>query len=119
MLDDDYGTVGGEGKAPGLLSRIAQGVRARFARGSAAAPAVPEALDPRLTPFADKVTTAESAVGCIPGGSHVFVGTACATPRTLVHALETMASPPDELELLHFLTDGAGTHTVDELAHHR
>ena len=110
MLDDDYGTAEPEGTTPGLLSRIAQGVRARFAHESAAAAAVHEALDPRLAPFADKVTTAELAVATIAGGSHVFIGTACATPRTLVHALETMVTPPAELELLHFLTDGAVPH---------
>lgn len=57
-----------------------------------------------LKPFADRVTTAEAAVSHIGNGTHVFVGTGCATPLSLVRALETMASPPADLELLHFLT---------------
>lgn len=57
-----------------------------------------------LKPFADRITTAEAAVGRIGNGAHVFVGTGCATPLSLVRALETMASAPADLELLHFLT---------------
>jgi acyl-CoA hydrolase len=111
MRDDDDGMATGQGAAPGLLSRLAQGVRARFGHGAAAAAQTP--LDPRLARYADKVATAEAAVGRIPAGSRVFVGTACATPRTLVQALETMTTPPDELELLHFLTDGAVPHDAE------
>ena len=57
-----------------------------------------------LKPFADRVTTAEVAVGHISNGAHVFVGSGCATPLSLVRALETMESLPADLELLHFLT---------------
>lgn len=39
-------------------------------------------------------------------GDHVFVGSACATPRALVGALEELASPPPGTVLVHFLTDG-------------
>ena len=40
------------------------------------------------------VVTAEQAVGEIRNGDHVFVGTGCAAPRTLVQALESAISPP-------------------------
>jgi acyl-CoA hydrolase/GNAT superfamily N-acetyltransferase len=51
--------------------------------------------------------TAEEAVRLVRPGDHVFVGTASATPRTLVRALEALRSPPAGVELIHFLTDGA------------
>ena len=52
--------------------------------------------DPRaaLKPFADRITTADAAVAGIGNGAHVFVGSGCATPLSLVRALETMPSPP-------------------------
>lgn len=53
-----------------------------------------------------KYVSALEAVRSIRPGSKVFVGTACATPLTLVHALETMDHPPTDLELFHFLTTG-------------
>ena len=54
----------------------------------------------------DRCVSAERAVSTIKPGSHVFVGSACATPRTLVHALETGRSFPSDVQLVHFLTDG-------------
>jgi acyl-CoA hydrolase/L-amino acid N-acyltransferase YncA len=53
-----------------------------------------------------KYVTALEAAKSIKAGSKVFVGTACATPRALVHALETMDRPPADLEMFHFLTTG-------------
>ena len=35
------------------------------------------------------------------------MGSACATPRTLLGALEACAPPPAGVQLVHFLTDGA------------
>jgi acyl-CoA hydrolase/RimJ/RimL family protein N-acetyltransferase len=43
-------------------------------------------------------------------GDHVFVGTACATPRTLVAALENQEFGPADVELVHFFTDHAVPH---------
>ena len=57
-----------------------------------------------LKPYAGKVTTAALAISLLRNGDHVFLGTGCAVPRTLVHHLETMPVPPADLELLHFLT---------------
>ena len=50
---------------------------------------------------------AAAAVSGIPGGARVFVGSACATPRVLVGALERLEERPSGVELVHFLTDGA------------
>lgn len=49
--------------------------------------------------------TAAEAVSLVRPGDRVFVGTACATPRVLVEALEQLDRPPDGVELVHFLTD--------------
>jgi acyl-CoA hydrolase/GNAT superfamily N-acetyltransferase len=71
-----------------------------------------EAL-PYLDTYREKVATAEHAVRLIKNGQHIFVGTACATPQTLVHALENLQSPPSDIELVHFWTMGAVPHDAD------
>jgi acyl-CoA hydrolase/RimJ/RimL family protein N-acetyltransferase len=48
---------------------------------------------------------ATEAVSLVRPGDRVFVGTACATPRVLVEALEQLDRPPDGVELVHFLID--------------
>jgi acyl-CoA hydrolase/L-amino acid N-acyltransferase YncA len=55
----------------------------------------------------EKITTAENALSKIQPGDHIFVGSACATPRTLLRALEAMEKNLADVELFHFLTDGA------------
>lgn len=54
-----------------------------------------------------KLTTAEAAVSAIQPGARIYVGTACATPRTLVRALETSPNNLADVQLFHFLTNGA------------
>ncbi len=101
-------------QAISLLRRLA----ARWGAGPAETQASDEAagtLDPRLQTCADKICTAEDAVAQIRPGEHVFVGSACATPRTLVAALEARRAAPADVELLHFLTDGAVPH--DDAGH--
>lgn len=58
------------------------------------------------TLLAPKLTTAEQAVGLVKPGNRVFVGTACASPRKLVAALEARRPTPPDVELVHFLTSG-------------
>lgn len=96
------------GDADGLIARMARGLRERFG----AAPPAPTgpALDDRLQPHAAKVCGAAEAVAHVRHGEHVFVGTACATPRVLVAALEARSPKPGDVELLHFLTDHAIPH---------
>jgi len=67
-------------------------------------------LHPSLSAYADKVITAHEAAQKIRHGQRVFVGTACATPRSLVAALEALPKWPADVELLHFLTDHAVPH---------
>jgi acyl-CoA hydrolase/RimJ/RimL family protein N-acetyltransferase len=72
-----------------------------------------EKLPLQLEPHRAKVTTAEQAVRQIKSGQHVFVGTACATPRELVRALEAIPYPPADVELMHFITTDAIPHDAD------
>lgn len=69
-----------------------------------------ESLPPLLQPYLDKMESAESAARLVQPGDRVFVGTACATPRTLVAALEALSNPPADVELVHFITTGAVPH---------
>lgn len=67
-------------------------------------------LPKSLKAYAKNVTTANLAVAHIRNGDHVFVGTGCAAPRSLVQALEQLARPPADVELLHFFTVNAFDH---------
>ena len=53
-------------------------------------------------------TSASEAISAIRPGDHVFVGSACATPRALVEALENVPRPLDGVVLVHSLTDRVG-----------
>ena len=55
----------------------------------------------------DRMVSAEEAVSVVHPGDRVFVGSACATPRSLVEALERLNRPG--VVLVHFLTDRVGT----------
>jgi acyl-CoA hydrolase/RimJ/RimL family protein N-acetyltransferase len=55
----------------------------------------------------DRQVSAAEAVSVVRPGDKVFVGSACATPRILVEALEQLHRPGTTL--VHFLTDRVGT----------
>jgi acyl-CoA hydrolase/RimJ/RimL family protein N-acetyltransferase len=55
----------------------------------------------------DRQVSAEEAVSVVQPGDKVFLGSACATPRSLVGALEQLKRPG--VLLVHFLTDRFGT----------
>jgi acyl-CoA hydrolase/GNAT superfamily N-acetyltransferase len=55
----------------------------------------------------DRQVSSAEAVSVVRPGDNVFVGSACATPRTLVNALEGLMRPG--VVLVHFLTDRVGT----------
>lgn len=61
---------------------------------------------PELVPWSDRVVSAAEAVASIQPGARVFIGSACATPRTLLRALRDRPDAPSGIELVHFLTDG-------------
>lgn len=54
-----------------------------------------------------RVEPPSEAVQVVRPGHHVFIGSACATPRALITALEDVDDPPGGVQLIHFLTDGA------------
>jgi len=60
-----------------------------------------------LGAIADKLRTPEQAVSVVKSGERVFLGTACATPRSLIRALESSEEKVFDVKLIHFLTDGA------------
>lgn len=60
-----------------------------------------------LSNFTDKITTPENALSCIKSGDRIFVGTACATPRTLTAALENLDKNLDDVQMYHFFVNGA------------
>jgi len=55
----------------------------------------------------DRQVSAAEAVSVVRPGDKVFVGSACATPRTLVVAVEQLKRPG--VLLVQFLTDRVGT----------
>ena len=55
----------------------------------------------------DRQVSAAEAVSVVRPGDKVFVGSACATPRALLEALEQLTRPG--VVLVHFLTDRVGT----------
>jgi acyl-CoA hydrolase/GNAT superfamily N-acetyltransferase len=100
--------------AAGLLQRLTAAWAARRTGGpGGATEAADNGIDPRLARCADKICTAAEAVAQIRAGEHVFVGSACATPRGLVAALEALRPTPADVELLHFLTDHAVAHDAE------
>ena len=62
---------------------------------------------PTQVSWKDHAVTPQQALEGTASGDRVFIGTACATPRALIGALEDAAQPWSDLELVHFLTDGA------------
>jgi acyl-CoA hydrolase len=62
---------------------------------------------PTLGRCQDKIVSADEAVSVVKAGDWVFIGTACATPLTLVRALERIDPPPPDVHLYHFLTTDA------------
>jgi hypothetical protein len=55
----------------------------------------------------DRQASAAEAVSVVGPGDKVFIGTACATPRSLLQALEELNR--SGVTLVHFLTDRFGT----------
>jgi len=51
--------------------------------------------------------SADQAARLVRPGDRIFVGTACATPRRLVAAVEALAPAPADVEFFHFLTTDA------------
>lgn len=61
-----------------------------------------------------EASTLDEALEPIRPGHRIFVGTASATPRTLVAALQESARAPAGAQLIHFLTDGVAARREDK-----
>ena len=68
------------------------------------------------TRYADVVSTAAGAVKQIRPGQRVFVGTGCAQPQQLVHALTARSRELSDTEIVHLLTLGEAPYATRELA---
>jgi len=60
-----------------------------------------------MSNYLDKITTPEEALACVKSGDRVFVGTGCATPRTLTKSLENLERDLVDVQVYHFLVKGA------------
>jgi acyl-CoA hydrolase/RimJ/RimL family protein N-acetyltransferase len=72
---------------------------------AAAGPSDGQATAATSVDWQSRAVPAAQAVRAVHPGHRVFVGSACATPRRLLEALEALA--PEGVQLIHFLTDGA------------
>ncbi len=64
-----------------------------------------------LSRYAAKTKTAAEALSVVRSGDRIFVGTACATPVSLIQSLEDSKRDLSDVQLIHFLTTGAMQHT--------
>ncbi|MBZ0105934.1 MAG: GNAT family N-acetyltransferase [Sulfuricella denitrificans] len=69
---------------------------------------------PSLTEHLSRIVSAAEAVSLVQPGDQVYLGSACATPRLLAEALESLASPPPDVTLLHFFNYGAIPHQGEQ-----
>ena len=60
-----------------------------------------------LEHFGKKPVSVDQALSIIKPGDRIFAGTACATPRLLMHALENKSHEVHDVQLFSFLTSGA------------
>jgi acyl-CoA hydrolase/GNAT superfamily N-acetyltransferase len=75
--------------------------------------------DPKWqTKYAGMIETADEAVTRIRPGNRVFIGTGCAQPQELVHALVGRSRELADTEIVHLLTLGDAPYADAELAEH-
>jgi len=68
--------------------------------------------------YEDAVVSAEEAVSELRPGQRVFIGTGCAQPEELVHALAARAGALADIEIIHLLTLGSAPYATEELSRH-
>ncbi|MBN2210939.1 MAG: GNAT family N-acetyltransferase [Sedimentisphaerales bacterium] len=68
------------------------------------------------TTYANMIVTAEQAVSNVRAGQRVFIGTGCAQPQELVHALTARAGDLPDTEIVHLLTLGSAPYATRELS---
>jgi acyl-CoA hydrolase/GNAT superfamily N-acetyltransferase len=79
-------------------------------------PTKPLSFDPNWKQkYANMIATAEEAVSKVRPGQRVFVGTGCAAPMTLVHALTHRGPQLPDTEIIHLLTFGEAPYADPEM----
>lgn len=68
--------------------------------------------------YDEMIVTAEEAVAVVQPGQRVFVGTGCAQPEALVHALVARSNQLRDTEIVHLLTIGQAPYAEKELVSH-
>ena len=110
-MSPNWGRTGDCASVRALPAQSAGGRRiAREPDGPRAAARSAALQSLQAEPYLSKLLTPEQAVQQVKPGHRVFVGTACATPRALIRALEQVTPTPPDVELIHFLT-------TDSIAH--
>jgi acyl-CoA hydrolase len=82
-------------------------IRNVLGRSRRDSPANRSVLPDVLSRYKDKITTPENALSKIKSGDRIFLGTGCATPRTLALALENLDKVLDDVQIYHFMVKGA------------
>jgi len=73
--------------------------------------------DPRWQDkYRGMIKTAQQAIAQLRPGHRVFIGTCCAQPQELVHALAARSSELPDTEIIHFLALGAAPYATRELS---
>ena len=62
------------------------------------------------------IKTPQQAVAPLRPGQRIFIGTCCAQPQDLVHALAARSSELPDTEIIHFLALGAAPYATRELS---
>ncbi len=65
--------------------------------------------------YASMIETADDAVSHIRAGQRIFIGTGCAQPQEVVHALTTRSGELADTEIVHLLTMGEAPYAEAEL----
>lgn len=65
--------------------------------------------------FADRIVSAQEAVGCIKSGDRVVVGHACGEPRILVDAMVERAPELENVEIVHMVAMGKAKYCFPEM----
>lgn len=66
--------------------------------------------------YGDMIASPQEAVSQISPGRRVFIGTGCAAPQTLVHALVGRSKYLEDTEIVHLLTLGEAPYAREELS---
>lgn len=70
------------------------------------------------TKYAHQIVTAEKAAEAVRPGNRIFIGTGCAAPQELIHALTARSKQLADVQIFHLLTLGEAPYAQKELSQH-